>query len=45
MSVKLIFDLSLYFFEKSSFIFTTFSHLLCDGAAATVATSVVFPTG
>lgn len=46
MSVKLIFDLSLYFFAKSSFIFTTFPHLLCDGAAAaTVATSVVYPTG
>lgn len=47
MSVKLIFDLSLFFFEKSSCIFTTFPHLLYGGAAAaaTVAAVVVFPTG
>lgn len=45
MSVKLIFDLSLFFSEKSSCILTTFPHLLCDGAVATVATAVVFPTG
>ena len=44
MSVKLIFDLSLFFFEKSSCNFTTFPHLLCGGAAAaTVATAVVYP--
>lgn len=45
MSVKLISYLSLFFFEKSSCIFTTFPHLFGGGAAAaTVATAVVFPT-